>query len=177
MTALIPHLESPITLDRLSFEAHLQTPVAGPFRSGAQSPWDAFLSRLSPVVARLCVCTSNRQFGGEDTDTTQKGLDLMSKRINFGTALAISVASIVASGTVAVAGHDHYVLTPNGKCHQVAQGQTAINDADHGGYHRFHVNVHVGATESTTHDDNLGDGRAAVAVYKAGRAPAVCDGD
>ncbi len=39
------------------------------------------------------------------------------------------------------------------------------------------VNVHVGATKSATHDDNLGDGHAAGSVYKAGPAPAVCDGD
>ena len=43
--------------------------------------------------------------------------------------------------------------TPNGKCHQVAKGQTSINNPDHGGYHRFHVNVHQGATEDTFNRD------------------------
>ena len=76
----------------------------------------------------------------------------------------------------ALADHDHYLLTPNGKCHQVARGQTAIGDSDHGGFHRYHVNVHVGATESTTFVDNLGDGHAPTAVYKDGPAPSVCDG-
>jgi hypothetical protein len=106
-----------------------------------------------------------------------EGTDLMSTHSKLGVSLGIAAASVIASGTVALAGHDHYVLTPNGRCHQVARGQTAVNDPGHGGYHRYHANVHIGATESATHDDHLGDGHAATAVYKAGPAPAACDGD
>ncbi len=43
------------------------------------------------------------------------------------------------------AAHPHYVVTPNGECHAVADGQTSIDDEDHGGYHRFHHNVHLHA--------------------------------
>jgi len=84
---------------------------------------------------------------------------------------------LAASAVPASAGHDHYVMTPNGKCHQVAGGQTGITDSEHGGYHRFHANVHLGATESAANPDALGDGQANVRVFKAGPAPAVCDGD
>lgn len=63
------------------------------------------------------------------------------------------------------AGHDHFIVTPAG-CHQVAQGQTGITDPDHGGYHRYHFNVHLGATESTTSPDNLGDGNSPVQIFK-----------
>ena len=44
------------------------------------------------------------------------------------------------SALPAQAGHDHYIVTPNGACHQVAAGQTSIDDPSHGGYHRFHDN-------------------------------------
>ncbi len=93
---------------------------------------------------------------------------------------AIAVAGLAIGATPAAADHDHYVLTPNGKCHQVAAGQTGIADAGHGGFHKFHVNVHVGATETPDRDpnpDSLGDGKANVQVFKAGPAPAVCDGN
>jgi len=81
------------------------------------------------------------------------------------------VVSAILSATVlgaapAEAAHDHFLVTPNGQCHQVAQGQTGISDPDHGGYHRYHFNVHLGATESPTAPDTLGDGRSRVNVYK-----------
>lgn len=87
--------------------------------------------------------------------------------------VALLVAgTMVAPAVPALATHDHHVVTPNGKCHQVAQGQTAIADPDHGGYHRFHVNVHLGATG----EDNrvLGKGNAGVEVYKGADAPDSC---
>lgn len=90
---------------------------------------------------------------------------------------SIAVASLAIWATPASAGHDHYVMTPNGKCHQVGAGQTGITDPGHGGYHQFHDNVHLGATESAENPDSLGDGNANVQVFKAGPAPAVCDGD
>lgn len=82
-------------------------------------------------------------------------------------------------GGPAMAAHVHYVMTPNGDCHQVASGQTAIADPTHGGYHQFHDHVHLGATGApgTPGDDFLGNGKAAVAVYKQGPAPVACDGD
>jgi hypothetical protein len=92
-------------------------------------------------------------------------------------AAAIVTAGIAIGASPASAGHDHYVMTPNGNCHQVASGQTGITDTTHGGYHRFHDNVHLGATESSDNPDSLGDGRAQVEVFRAGPAPAVCDGD
>ena len=78
----------------------------------------------------------------------------------------------VASGAVtlsvgsAYAGHDHFVVTPNGNCHQVAQGQTAIRETAHGGYHQFHDHVHYGATDGPGAPVELGDGHSQVAVYK-----------
>lgn len=77
-----------------------------------------------------------------------------------------AAALIVAMTSPALAGHDHFIETPNGDCHQVAKGQTAIQDAAHGGYHRFHANVHVGATDETNRD--LGDGHSVANVYKDG---------
>ena len=64
--------------------------------------------------------------------------------------------------------HDHDVMTPNGTCHQVVAGQTGVTDPDHGGSHRYHANVHLGATESADNPDSLGDGNAKVQVFKAG---------
>jgi hypothetical protein len=95
----------------------------------------------------------------------------------FLAAAAIVATGIAVGASQASAGHDHYVMTPNGRCHQVASGQTGITDTAHGGYHRFHDNVHLGATESAGNPDSLGDGQAQVTVYRAGPAPAVCDGD
>ena len=80
-------------------------------------------------------------------------------------AIAASIATVLAmSAAPALAGHDHYIVTPNGQCHQVAQGQTAIDDESRGGYHRFHKNVHLGATEE--YNEILGQGNAAVKVYR-----------
>lgn len=88
----------------------------------------------------------------------------MSKRM-FTTALGV-LALTVGTALPAFAAHDHFVETPNGNCHQVAKGQTAIDDPTHGGYHRFHSNVHIGATDSTNRD--LGKGHSPVNVYKDG---------
>lgn len=49
-------------------------------------------------------------------------------------AIAASIATVLAmSAAPALAGHDHYIVTPNGQCHQVANGQTSIDEASHGG--------------------------------------------
>ena len=71
--------------------------------------------------------------------------------ITLGGVTLGAAALLLGSGT-ALAGHDHFVVTPNGGCHQVAAGQTSIGSkgdrrgTDHGGWHRFHDNVHEGAT-------------------------------
>lgn len=85
---------------------------------------------------------------------------------------AAAVFAMAMSAAPAVAGHDHYVVTPNGKCHQVAAGQTAIADEAHGGYHQFHDHVHTGA--AAPDNRTLGHGNAAVLVYKAADAPEIC---
>jgi hypothetical protein len=66
------------------------------------------------------------------------------------------MALIVVLAVPAFAGHNHFIETPNGNCHQVAQGQTSIDDASHGGNHRFHSNVHFGATDESDRDLGMG---------------------
>ena len=84
----------------------------------------------------------------------------------------LAAALIGSSAAPALAGHDHYIVTPNGRCHQVAAGQTSIDDASHGGFHQFHVHVHTGA--AAPDNRTLGHGSAAVQVYKAADAPSIC---
>ena len=75
---------------------------------------------------------------------------------------ALVAAGIVGSATLmggtALAAHDHFIETPNGRCHQLAQGQTSIGNPDHGGYHRYHDNVHQGGRNV------LGGGNSQVVV-------------
>jgi len=79
---------------------------------------------------------------------------------------ALSGAVALSAGT-AFAGHDHFIVTPNGDCHQVAAGQTAISDPSHGGYHQYHDHVHSGATGGTTGAPyQLGDGHSQVLVFR-----------
>ncbi len=78
----------------------------------------------------------------------------------------MTVGVVGLAAAPAQAAHDHFLVTPNGQCHQIAQGQTGIAESDHGGYHRYHHNVHLGATESTVNPDALGDGQSRVSVYK-----------
>jgi hypothetical protein len=72
------------------------------------------------------------------------------------------IGGTTLSGGAAWAAHDHFIETPNGACHQLAEGQTSIADPDHGGYHRYHDNVHVGGRNV------LGDGHSQVVVQKDG---------
>ena len=82
-------------------------------------------------------------------------------------AAAVLAGTTGIASTAAWAGHDHYVVTPSGKCHQVAAGQTAINDPSQGGYHQFHDQVHRDATGgSTAAPYELGDGHSQVVVYR-----------
>ena len=87
--------------------------------------------------------------------------------------LTVAVLSLLAmSALPAAASHDHYIVTPNGECHQVASGQTSIDDPSHGGYHQFHDHVHTGA--AAPDNKTLGHGHAAAQVYKAADAPDIC---
>lgn len=87
--------------------------------------------------------------------------------------VAATIAAVVAlAAAPALAAHDHYIVTPNGQCHQVASGQTSIADETHGGYHRFHDNVHTGA--AAPDNKTLGHGHAMVEVYKSAGAPSMC---
>jgi hypothetical protein len=85
---------------------------------------------------------------------------------------AAAVFVLVISALPAAAGHDHYIVTPNGECRQAAAGQTSIDDPSHGGYHQFHDHVHTGA--AAPDNRTLGHGHAAVEVYKAAHAPNIC---
>jgi hypothetical protein len=82
----------------------------------------------------------------------------MSKRTLMSVVVPV-VGLVLAGAGPAAAAHPHYVMTPNGKCHAVAGGQTAISDPAHGGEHRFHHNVHLGAGS----DGTLGSSGVAVA--------------
>lgn len=75
---------------------------------------------------------------------------------------ACIIGGTTLAGGAAWAGHDHFIETPNDGCHQLAQGQTSINDPDHGGYHRYHENVHKSGRNT------LGGGRSQVTVQKDG---------
>jgi len=88
----------------------------------------------------------------------------MRKRLMTGIVVA---AGVTLSAGTANAAHDHFIVTPNGDCHQVASGQTAISDPDHGGFHKFHDKVHAGATGGDTGAPfELGDGHSRVLLYK-----------
>lgn len=67
----------------------------------------------------------------------------------------LSIAAFTAAGALALvaapadAGHEHFVVIDNPvdgttTCQYIGSGQTSISDADHGGYHRIHDNVHAG---------------------------------
>ncbi|MDQ3575749.1 MAG: hypothetical protein M3404_12675 [Actinomycetota bacterium] len=82
-----------------------------------------------------------------------------------------SIQALLAAGIIggaaltagnAWAAHNHFIETPNGRCHQLAHGQTSIGDPDHGGYHRYHDNVHQGGRKV------LGGGNSQVVVQKDG---------
>jgi hypothetical protein len=55
-------------------------------------------------------------------------------------------AAALAFGSpgTAHAEHEHWLLTPGTCVQDLGSGQTSIDDPGHGGYHRFHLNVHLG---------------------------------
>ena len=120
----------------------------------------------------MFVCTGKTA----DEPSPVEGEEDMYRRL---VTVAAAIAAVMAlSAGPAFAGHDHYIVTPNGQCHQVASGQTAIDNDSHGGKHRFHDNVHTGA--AAPDDKTLGHGNAQVEVYKDtvdSPAPAICLGE
>ena len=67
--------------------------------------------------------------------------------------LATSAFAVMALGATALAlgspgtaraEHEHWLLTPGTCVQDMGSGQTSIDDPGHGGYHRFHTNVHLG---------------------------------
>ena len=89
--------------------------------------------------------------------------------------VAAVMAAMLAISSPAFAEHDHYLVTTRGTCvEDIARGQTAISDEDHGGYHRFHENVHRGTSEDPAMPGEFAFAKNPVnpvAVYKDGTGP------
>ena len=78
---------------------------------------------------------------------------------------ALSIGALTVPAGPALADHDHFVyIEATGTCQYVAHGQTAIDDEDHGGHHRFHDNVHTG-TPGTDGQGNTFDKASNVGNY------------
>ncbi len=64
------------------------------------------------------------------------------------TLVKAALITLIASMALVVgsvhAHHDHWLVTPGHVNCDIAKGQTRISDTSHGGYHRFHMNVHIG---------------------------------
>lgn len=65
-------------------------------------------------------------------------------------------AALLMTASPVSAGHAHFVIIDNPStgtrtCQYVGSGQTSISDADHGGYHRIHDNVHTGRPGTDDH--------------------------
>lgn len=74
-------------------------------------------------------------------------------------------AALALPASPALAHHDHFVhIGSTDTCQYVAHGQTSIDDADHGGHHRFHDNVHTG-TPGTDDRGNTFDKEDNVSGY------------
>lgn len=78
--------------------------------------------------------------------------------------VATAAVALGLMATPALAEHEHFINTPGTCVENVARGQTSIDDASHGGYHRFHTNVHLGATDEG--NQVLGQGHSRVHVGK-----------
>ena len=81
-------------------------------------------------------------------------------RISKATGVAgVLTAIVLGTAGAAFAGHAHFVIREDRSgttyCQYVASGQTSISDPSHGGYHRFHENVHVGKPGSDTHGNDF----------------------
>lgn len=60
------------------------------------------------------------------------------------TAIGVAALTSLGSPGSARAEHGHWLLTPGTCVENMGSGQTSIDDPDHGGYHQFHANVHLG---------------------------------
>lgn len=59
-------------------------------------------------------------------------------------AALVSAALALGSLGAAHAEHAHWLQTPGTCLEDLGSGQTSIADTEHGGYHQFHLNVHLG---------------------------------
>lgn len=63
-------------------------------------------------------------------------------------ALTVALLTVGMLAGPAAADHAHDINPPGPHCAEdVGRGQTSIGDPTHGGWHRFHAHVHVGATD------------------------------
>ena len=82
----------------------------------------------------------------------------------FRLAVAASLIFVlVVLAAPALAEHEHWLQTPGTCVVNIGRGQTSISDPDHGGYHRFHFNVHTGtpgmsAFENPNNSVSIGKG-------------------
>lgn len=77
-----------------------------------------------------------------------------------------ALAAMLLPAAPALAHHGHFVhVRATNTCQFVAHGQTSIDDAGHGGHHRFHDNVHTG-TPGTDGRGNGIDKAANLANYE-----------
>lgn len=79
--------------------------------------------------------------------------------------VSLLVLMTMAAAPAAFAAHEHFLVTPGTCVENIGAGQTSIDDPDHGGYHRFHDNVHTGTPGGAGGPLNR-DGRAPVIVDK-----------
>lgn len=59
-------------------------------------------------------------------------------------ALFVTLVVSAFSATPTFAAHSHYLVTPGHTVCDIGSGQTSKDDPNHGGYHKFHENVHLG---------------------------------
>ncbi len=89
----------------------------------------------------------------------------MDSKRKIAVGIATTAVGFLAMGGTASAAHTHCMGLPNGNVIEVAEGSTS--QATGGAFHKFHFNVHFGATNHTGY---LGDGSSPVSLYKVGTA-------
>ncbi|MDQ3385878.1 MAG: hypothetical protein M3503_07725 [Actinomycetota bacterium] len=85
----------------------------------------------------------------------------MDSKRKIAAGIATTAVGLFAMGGTASAGHTHCMGLPNGNIIEVAEGSTSQTTG--GAFHKFHFNVHFGATDHTGY---LGDGNSPVTLYK-----------
>jgi hypothetical protein len=80
--------------------------------------------------------------------------------------LLASLALTLGGASPALAGHEHFLITPGICVEDIARGQTSQTSG--GGFHQFHENVHIGTpgTFAMTQPNNP------VQIYKVDQAGA-----